>query len=40
MTPSHELWPVVNLTDFGSWDQGSRCYEQVRDVVDMNDSRL
>ena len=27
-----------DMNDFGSWNQGSRCYKQHRVVVNMNDS--
>ena len=31
---------MVDMNDYGLWAQGSRCYEQLKVVDDMNDSRL
>ena len=29
-----------DMNNYGSWAEGSRCYESLMVVVDMNDSRL
>ena len=30
---------MVDMSKYRSWAQGSKCYEQLRTMVDMNDSR-
>ena len=34
----HELRVMDDMNDSRSWTKGSRCYEQHRVAVDMNDS--
>ena len=30
---------MVDINDYGSWVEGSKCYEQLRAMDDMNDSK-
>ena len=39
MIMHHELRDMDDRNNSRSWNQGSRCYEQHKVVVDMNDSR-